>query len=91
MLARQAYTARRLAAKLLEKDYPQHEVEEVIEWCIGQGYLNDGEWAARKAGQKAAKGWDNYKIAAYLRHYGISREDIDFAIGELIAANEDAG
>jgi regulatory protein len=91
LLARQPYTSKRLADKLYEKDCPQHEVEEVIEWCIGHGYLNDKEWAARKAAQRAAKGWDRYKIAAYLRHYGIMRDDIDFAIGELDQTNEDAG
>jgi SOS response regulatory protein OraA/RecX len=81
LLAKQAYTADRLAYKL--NGYPQQEVGEVIEWCITQGYLNDAEWAARKASQKAAKGWDKYKISAYLRHYGICREDISKALDAL--------
>ena len=83
LLARQPYTRKRLTEKLYEKEYEHHEVEEAIEWCIEEGYLNDTEWAARKAAQKAAKGWDSYKIAAYLRHYGISREDITSALDEL--------
>jgi SOS response regulatory protein OraA/RecX len=78
LLAKQPYTSKRLADKL--REYEHHEVGEVIEWCIEQGYLNDAEWAERKAGQKASKGWDRYKITAYLRHYGISRGDIDAAL-----------
>jgi SOS response regulatory protein OraA/RecX len=88
LLSRQPYTVKRLADKLGDKNCPQHEIAEVIEWCIEQGYLNDGEWALRKAGQKSAKGWDRYKISAYLRHYGISREDTEFAIGELDHTDE---
>ncbi|MCL2003272.1 MAG: recombination regulator RecX [Oscillospiraceae bacterium] len=83
LLARQPYTSKRLADKLYEKDCPQHEVDETIEWCIGEGYLNDSEWAGRKAAQKAAKGWETRKIAAYLRYYGISRQDITDALNAL--------
>jgi SOS response regulatory protein OraA/RecX len=89
LLARQPYTSKRLADKLLQNAYGQHEVGDVIEWCIGSGYLNDAEWAARKAGQKASKGWDRYKISAYLRHYGISREDINSALEGLDGTDED--
>jgi regulatory protein len=89
LLARQAYTAKRLAQKLSEKDFPQHEIEEVIEWCIEAGYINDAEWAARKAAQKSAKGWDRYKISAYLRHYGISRDDITDALDAVKASETD--
>jgi regulatory protein len=88
LLARQPYTSKRLADKILEKGYEHHEAEEAIEWCIGQGYLNDAEWAERKAARKAAKGWDKYKIAAYLRHYGISREDIAGALESLQGAED---
>jgi regulatory protein len=83
LLSRQPYTSKRLADKLIEKDYPQHEIEDVIEWCIQEGYLNDTEWAERKAAQKSAKGWDRIKISAYLRHYGISRDDITGALQAL--------
>ena len=72
----------------MEKDYEHQEVEEIIEWCIEQGYLNDAEWAERKAAQKAAKGWERYKISAYLRHYGISREDITNALDALEDTDE---
>ncbi|MDR0325777.1 MAG: recombination regulator RecX [Oscillospiraceae bacterium] len=83
LLARQPYTSRRLADKLRNGGFEQQEVEEAIEWCVGEGYLNDAEWAGRKAAQKAQKGWDRRKIAAYLRHYGISREDITDALEAL--------
>ena len=83
MLARQPYTAKRLAQKLLEKGYPQQETGEIIEWCIEEDYLNDAAWAARKAEQKAAKGWEKRKIAEYLRYYGISRGDITSALEAL--------
>jgi SOS response regulatory protein OraA/RecX len=86
LLARQPYTSRRLADKL--KAYEHHEVGAVIEWCTAQGYLNDAEWAARKAEQKAKKGWDRCKIAAYLRHYGILREDITAALDSIIQQDE---
>ena len=88
LLARQPYTSKRLADKLYEKACPQHEVEEIIEWCTAQGYLNDAEWAERKAGQKFSKGWEHYKIASYLRHYGISREDITNALDGLEGTDE---
>ena len=87
MLARQPYTAKRLADKLLEKGFPQQEAEGVIEWCIAEGYLNDAEWAAAKAAQKHRKGWDRWRISAYLRHYGISREDCSNAL-DALDANE---
>jgi regulatory protein len=83
LLARQSYTSRRLADKLLEKGFEQQETDDAIEWCTGQGYLNDAGWAARKAEQKSAKGWSQYKIASYLRHYGIQREDISGALEAL--------
>jgi regulatory protein len=87
LLARQPYTSRRLADKLCEKDFPQQEIDEVIEWCVEEGYLNDSGWAARKAAQKSDKGWDFRKIAAYLRHYGISRDDITGALEALDVDN----
>ncbi|MDR0293523.1 MAG: recombination regulator RecX [Oscillospiraceae bacterium] len=83
LLARQPYTARRLALKLSEKGYPQQEIEGVIEWCVGQKYLDDAAWALRAAERKAAKGWDRRKIASYLRFYGISRDDITDALKAL--------
>ena len=83
LLARQPYTSKRLRDKLLEKGHPQQEVDEIIEWCAGEGYLNDRAWAERKAGQKFAKGWDKRKIAAYLRHYGIARDEITDALQAL--------
>ena len=89
MLAKQPYTSKRLADKLYEKAYEQQEVENVIEWCVGEGYLNDAEWAARKAGQKASRGWNRCKVAAYLRHYGISRGDIEAALDTLEGTNEE--
>ena len=89
LLARQPYTSKRLADKLFEKGFPQQEIDEIIEWCIEEGYLNDAEWAARKAARKAQKGWDNYKIAAYLRHYGISRDDISDALRALKADDDE--
>ena len=85
LLARQPYTSKRLADKLFEKEYPQQEIEEIIEWCIEAGYLNDAEWAARKAEQKAKKGWEKWKITAYLRHYGITRADSTDALNALEA------
>jgi SOS response regulatory protein OraA/RecX len=83
LLAKQPYTVKRLTQKLLEKGFPQDEIADVTEWCIGMGYLNDAEWAERKTLQKAAKGWDKRKIAAYLRHYGVGRCDITDALNGL--------
>ncbi len=83
LLARQPYTAKRLSDKLYQKGYDQQEVEEVIEWCCRERYVDDAAWAARAAELKARKGWDRYKIAAYLRYYGIGRDDIDDALEAL--------
>ncbi|MDR1692028.1 MAG: recombination regulator RecX [Oscillospiraceae bacterium] len=83
LLGRQPYTTRRLWDKLAQKGYPDGEVEETIGWCVEEGYLNDGEWALRAAARKAGKGWDAYRIKAYLRYYGIGREDIDDALEAL--------
>ena len=89
LLARQPYTTRRITEKLLQKGYGQHETDDIIEWCTEEGYLNDTEWAVRAAELKARKGWDKYKISAYLRHYGIRREDVVNALDALEVTDED--
>ncbi|MDR1669907.1 MAG: recombination regulator RecX [Oscillospiraceae bacterium] len=83
LLSRQAYTSARLSGKLSQKGYTQQEIEETIEWCNGERYLDDGAWARRAASRKAEKGWERRKIAAYLRYYGIGRDDIDAALDAL--------
>ena len=85
LLSRQPYTVYRMGEKLKQKGFSAEETEECLEWCVRAGYLNDSAWAERAAELKAAKGWDNYKIAAYLYHYGISRENITNAIDALKA------
>ncbi len=89
LLARQPYTSKRLSEKLYQKGYEQHEVEEVIEWCCEERYIDDTAWAARAAELKARKGWDRYKIAAYLRYYGIGRDDTNQALDSLENTEEE--
>ena len=83
LLARQPYTTRRLFEKLLQKGYCHDEIENIIEWCGEAGYLDDASWAVRASERKHAKGWDRRKVYAYLKSYGISREDAENALNML--------
>jgi len=89
LLARQPYTARRLADKLSQKGYPESEIGAILEWCAETGYVNDAEWAVRAAERKAAKSWDRRKIYAYLRSYGITRADAEDALRTIKSDTSD--
>ena len=84
LLGRRAHSCAELERKLYERDYPEEEIDSVLERLLDSGMLDDSAYALRQTQLMFEnKGFAPRRIAQELRRCGVDREDIDYAIGAL--------
>lgn len=67
LLARRSYFSKQLILKLREKEYPDEEINPLIEKLTERGWLNDQELAERYVQKKIEQGYGSSVIAFRLR------------------------
>ena len=78
LLSRRDHFRRELAEKLRVREFPSNEIEDAIVRCEDLGLLNDERVAERFVEVRAAdRGWGPHRLAAELRHRGLSSVDAD--------------
>jgi regulatory protein len=78
LLSRRDHFRRELAEKLRTRDFPANEIEDAVARCRELDLLNDERVAQRFVEVRAAdRGWGPHRLAAELRHRGLSSDDAD--------------
>ena len=78
LLSRRDHFRRELVEKLRQRDFPEIEIEAAIQRCEDSGLVDDQRVAARFVEVRAAaRGWGPHRLAAELRHRGISAGDAE--------------
>jgi SOS response regulatory protein OraA/RecX len=67
LLAKKSYFSKELKKKLLEKKYPEGEIDALLEALRAQGWINDRELAERFAQRQRDKGYGRRVIAQKLK------------------------
>jgi len=68
-----------------EEIQPEYDewIAAVVEKCIRLNYINDRDYARMKARSMSRAGKAKGPVSAYLRHKGVSGQDIEDALGQL--------
>ena len=91
---------RKLAAPVMSKNGPEalnvtpEEVDNVVEWCIENRYLDDERFVRQFIASRSRKGYGPARVRQELKQKGISRETIEAAMrvrNRLGAACQRAG
>lgn len=83
LLERKDYPAKQLHEKLTMVGYPESIADEVLYFLLSRGYIDDKRYAKRFVEKKMGKTGAS-RIRQELLMRGISKEDIDEALQELI-------
>lgn len=79
---------RKLAAPVMSKNGPEalnvtpEEVDNVVEWCIENRYLDDERFVRQFIASRSRKGYGPARVRQELKQKGISRETIEAAMRE---------
>ncbi len=76
-LSRREHTRQELLHKLLDKDYPQDEVEQALDRLEDQGLLSESRFAEAFVRQRQLRGSGPLKIRAELRQKGLNENLLD--------------
>lgn len=82
LLSARAMSRKELVKKLSEKEVAEAEAEEIADWLVRIGLLNDEAYAHTLARHYAAKGYGPYKLKDELYRRGVPREYWDAALEE---------
>ena len=83
ILGRRAMSRRELIDKLTQKGEDREASEEVADWLVEVGLLNDADYAEMVVRHYAAKGYGQLRIQQELRRRGIDKELWDRALAEM--------
>ena len=81
---------RKLAAPVMSKNGPEalnvtpEEVDNVVEWCIENRYLDDERFVRQFIASRSRKGYGPARVRQELKQKGISRETIESAMRECV-------
>lgn len=89
LLARRSYSIASLRKKMLEKEYDETAVGEVIRRFVRCGYLNDHLFAESLAGSLHNAGYGRKRIIAKLREKGVPRDTIKETLEKMEEKEED--
>lgn len=81
LLARRDHSVRELQQKL-KPYYPTHEIENVIERCLQENWLNDARFAESYIRSRSSGGYGPLRIALELQQKGVEKETIRLAFHE---------
>ncbi|HFK3785231.1 TPA: recombination regulator RecX [Klebsiella oxytoca] len=76
----------KLAAPVMSKNGPEalnvtpEEVDNVVEWCIENRYLDDDRFVGQFIASRSRKGYGPARVRQELKQKGISRETIESAM-----------
>lgn len=91
LLEFRSHSEKELRDKLRRAGAQENDIEEVLEFCRRYGFVNDKTYALSKATDlQKLKKYGIRRIKSELYSKGISSEDIDEAIAELEADEEEA-
>jgi regulatory protein len=78
LLSRRDHFRRELVDKLRNRNFPGGEIEDAVARCQELDLVNDERVAERFVEVRAVdRGWGPHRLAAELRHRGLSSEDAD--------------
>lgn len=80
LLARREHSVLELTSKLLERDFSEDLVANVLDSLVEEGILNDERYAKEFLYFKSAKGQGPVKIKSQLQQKGIKSQSIDAVI-----------
>lgn len=80
LLSRQDYSEFKIREKLNKREHPEEEIEEAIQFCLDQHYLDDGRYCQMKIRSGIYKGHGWYRITQGLQLEQISQDVIDNAL-----------
>ncbi len=83
-----AHTRREIRRKLLQRAFPEADVEACLDDLAARGWLNDAATAAALASARSRGGRGRLRIASELAAKGVSRRDADAALAGLDPADE---
>lgn len=84
LLEFRSHSAHELSEKLTRAGADDGDIEKIIDFCREYGFVNDAEYARRKARDlKNFKKLGKRRIAQELKSKGISAEDIENALSEV--------
>lgn len=81
-LSRQRYTPQRVEKALTRPEITQAEIEEVIDYCLQNNWLDDARFALRYVNSRSKSGYGEQKIRMELQQKGLKREAIENAFAE---------
>lgn len=81
-LAKREYSQKELYTKMKQKEYPEDEIQEALEWIIENNYQSDERYAIAKTKYRANSD-GNLKLKQALQEKGISESNIKTAISQI--------
>ena len=87
LLSRRPHSCHEVRAKLMEKGEEEAVADDVVEWLVGQGFLDDARFAGMVVRHYAAKNYGAGRIREELRRRGLPRELWEDALQELPEAD----
>jgi len=81
LLARRDHSVRELQQKL-KPYYPAHDIDNVIERCLQENWLNDVRFAESYIRSRSSSGYGPLRIALELQQKGVEKETIRLALRE---------
>src|SRR5512141_1323771 len=88
LLAMRAHTRLEIRRKLLQRAFPEADIEACLDDLAARGWLNDASTALALAAARARSGRGRSRIAAELAVKGVSRKDAAAALAALDPADE---
>lgn len=90
LLEFRSHSEKELADKLKRAGSVDEDIEKVLDFCREYGFVNDEQYAARKAHDlQSLKKYGRQRIVMELRQKGIAEEFIDSALLDLEESEED--
>jgi regulatory protein len=88
LLAIRAHTRLEIRRKLLQRAFPEGDIEACLDDLESRGWLDDAATAAALASARSRGGRGRARIASELAAKGVSRPDADAALAGLDPADE---
>lgn len=83
LLARREHSRLELRQKLVQRGFPPHHIEPVLNQLVEERLLDESRYAELYAGSRADKGYGPLRIARELRERGIPEEQVVTTLAAL--------
>jgi len=90
IINRRMVSHRELIDKLVQKGELREDAEQVADWMVEIGLINDVDYAAEIVRHYSARGYGRRRVEQELHRRGIAREHWTDALGELPRESDDA-